>query len=424
LRLGQILINLLGNAVKFTERGRIVLEVARAGDQIAFSVIDSGVGIAEDDLARLFTPFEQIDPSSSRSHGGSGLGLAISRNLAQMMGGTLAATSEPGVGSRFELRLPLPARSAPLAPAVPAAASERSAARLVGLHLLVVDDVEVNRLIVEDLLAQEGASAVSVADGASAVAAACAADAAFDAVLMDIQMPGMDGYEAARLIRAQRPSLPVIGLTAHAMADDSGTEGASALAARLPKPLESERLVAELSRLGGADGDGSDASHPRPAARERLASAGAAGAGGSAAEQVRAGATAAVGQAEAENAASASVIDWAALEARFAASPGFVARVIDTALRSAADAPAELRRLAADGDLDGFYRSSHGIKGLAGNLSAESLYQLADELCEAAQRGDRSVLARGEGFAVEVERLLRALADRRQSRGDGEGSPG
>lgn len=408
LRLGQILINLLGNAVKFTEQGHVVLDVAPEGDQICFSVRDTGVGIGAENLERLFSPFEQADISSARRYGGSGLGLAISRNLAQMMGGDIRAHSRPGVGSRFDLSLPLPERSA-AAPAV-AGLKEAPAAplrRLDGLNLLVVDDVEVNRMIVEDMLMQAGASALSVASGQAAIDAVAASTATFDAVLMDIQMPGMDGYEATGGIHALQPQLPVIGLTAYAQESEHERALAVGMCSRLTKPLAAGVLVDELLRLL----EGQSEPHTQP------------GRGESEPAPVPALDSHSRRDRDAEQDGE-SIIDWAALEARFVDSPGFIDPLLETALRSIGDAPDALRALAAEGDLEGFYQRAHAVKGLAGNLHAGLVYQVADEVCNLAHRGERSALERGDELSAKLELLLAAIECRSQSEGAAPSSPG
>jgi len=248
-RLEQILVNLLGNAIKFTDHGDVQLRVMRHGDDTVFGLSDTGVGMDEDQLARLFQPFEQGDSSTTRRFGGSGLGLAISRNLAQRMGGDITATSRPGLGSVFTLRLPLPpapalpAATGPAGPAAPGVALPR----LAGLRLLAAEDVEVNRTILEALLQHEGAEVRFAENGLQAVAQVAAAPAgAFDAVLMDIQMPVMDGYEATARLRAAAPGLPVIGLTAHALEEERERCRQCGMAGHVTKPVDIDALVAAV----------------------------------------------------------------------------------------------------------------------------------------------------------------------------------
>jgi len=249
LRLQQILVNLLSNAVKFTERGHVRLGVTTEGDgrdTVRFVVDDTGIGIDAGQVARLFEPFEQADNSTTRAHGGAGLGLAISRRLAGLMGGSIAVTGTPGSGgSRFALRLPLPPSPPPQLPARPAA--ERG--RLLGVRLLAAEDDEVNRILLEALLRHEGAEVVFAEDGRQAVQRLDEhGAAAFDAILMDVQMPVLDGYEATRLIRAVQPDLPVIGLTAHALPEARRLCFEAGMVEHVAKPIDMAELVAAIRR--------------------------------------------------------------------------------------------------------------------------------------------------------------------------------
>jgi CheY-like chemotaxis protein len=186
---------------------------------VQFAVADTGIGIGDAERARLFQPFEQADSSASRRYGGTGLGLAISRNLARLMGGEIEVDCAPGAGCSFTLRLPLPVTTPQLpGPAVDAAVTTQR--RLAGLRLLAAEDMEINRLILEDLLIHEGAHVTFAEDGQQALDRLEEAGvSAFDAVLMDVQMPGMNGLDATRRLREIAPALPVIGLTAHAFAE-------------------------------------------------------------------------------------------------------------------------------------------------------------------------------------------------------------
>jgi CheY-like chemotaxis protein len=227
---------------------------------VTFRVADTGIGMNAAQLKRLFRPFEQADGSTTRRFGGTGLGLAISRNLAGLMGGDLTADSRPGAGSTFTLSLALPAAAAP---AEARAGNGRAGARLTGLRVLAAEDVEVNRLVLESQLRHEGAHVVFAHDGQDAVArVAQAGPNGYDAVLMDVQMPVMDGLEATRQIRQLAPDLPVIGLTAHALADERDRCLAAGMVERVVKPVDLDQLVAALLRhiarpadsvLGGLD---------------------------------------------------------------------------------------------------------------------------------------------------------------------------
>ena len=248
LRITQILVNLLSNAVKFAERGCITLEVGREGDELVFSVIDNGIGMTTEQLATVFAPFEQADNSTTRRFGGTGLGLAITRRIVELMGGTLSAESQAGAGSRFEVRLPC-IEVAAAQPAAPALAAPGPGPRLAGLRILAAEDNEVNQLVLEDNLVSEGAEVTLAINGQEAVDHVRQRGAdGFDVVLMDVQMPVMDGYEATRQIRALAPGLPVIGQTAHALDEERATCLAAGMVDHLAKPLDPDQLIASILR--------------------------------------------------------------------------------------------------------------------------------------------------------------------------------
>ena len=252
-RLRQILTNLLNNAIKFTERGgRVALRVHRRdGDAsahaLSFEVRDSGIGISDEARQRLFEPFTQADESTTRRFGGTGLGLAITKELVALMNGSLSVASTPGAGSTFRVDLALapartPPRAEPPAPA-PAPADGARDRRLAGLHLLVAEDNPVNLQVAVAMLEGMGARVACAVDGAQAVAQC--RNGHFDALLLDCQMPGMDGYEAARLIRAEGARrMPIIAVTANAMAADREQCLAAGMNDHLPKPLSREALAA------------------------------------------------------------------------------------------------------------------------------------------------------------------------------------
>ncbi len=252
-RLRQVLMNLLSNAVKFTAHGWVRLEVAPEADgRIRFAVTDTGIGIAPDKQREIFGAFVQADSSASRSYGGTGLGLTISEHLVRLMGGELKVESEPGRGSCFFFSIPLP--EAALPPEDPGASAEaQSQAR--GLRILVAEDNEVNRRALESLLRRDGHFVRFACDGAEAVEAA--RTGGFDVILMDVQMPGMDGLEASRQIREletalRRERTPIIGLTAHAFPEDARRCEAAGMDAWLPKPYHIADLRGQLARLAGS----------------------------------------------------------------------------------------------------------------------------------------------------------------------------
>ncbi|MCA3260609.1 MAG: PAS-domain containing protein [Telmatospirillum sp.] len=218
VRIRQILTNLVGNAIKFTMVGRVSVEVSAAGDFVTFAVTDTGPGIARDEQALLFEDFAQVDSSSARRHEGAGLGLAISRRLAVAMAGALTVESDVGRGATFRLVLPLPQFVGPTGNLADPAAPP---ARLDGTWLLLAEDNEVNRYGIVRILEKMGAKVDAVRDGAEAVAAA--SRRRYDAILMDVQMPGIDGLEATREIRAgsgPNKGTLIVALTANAFTED------------------------------------------------------------------------------------------------------------------------------------------------------------------------------------------------------------
>ena len=252
LRLQQILVNLLSNAIKFTEQGEVSISVKRDNKLIRFQVTDTGIGMTDEQLSRLFRPFEQADSTTTRKYGGTGLGMAISRNLADLMDGEILVKSQVGVGSVFTLSLPL-AETQPRDIKKQYESVPEAGPRLAGLRILAAEDVEINRLILEDLLDHEGAESVFVENGRLAVNLVQEQGAdSFDLLLMDIQMPEMDGYEATRRIVEMAPGLPVIGLTAHAMPEEREKSLGSGMVDHVTKPINEDRLVAAiLKHVGG-----------------------------------------------------------------------------------------------------------------------------------------------------------------------------
>ncbi|PXA84684.1 hybrid sensor histidine kinase/response regulator, partial [Caulobacter sp. D4A] len=246
-RLRQALFNLVGNAVKFTLSGSVTLRLRREGaDRLAFEVADTGVGIAQDAQARLFQRFQQADASTTRRFGGSGLGLAITRRLAQMMGGEVEFSSIEGEGSTFRLTI---AASSVAQPAQGDAVDEQM---LQGLKVLVVEDNPTNRMVARRILEMLGAAVETAEDGLSGVEAA---ERGFDLILMDVQMPGVDGLEASRRIRAlpgPAGATPIVALTANVLAHQRATYLAAGMNGVAAKPISPTALLSEIVRVAEA----------------------------------------------------------------------------------------------------------------------------------------------------------------------------
>ncbi|WP_051330020.1 ATP-binding protein [Niveispirillum irakense] len=254
-RLRQIVLNLLNNAVKFTERGHVRLSAgikmpAEGPALLRIAVEDSGIGVVPERLCTLFEPFHQADASTARRYGGTGLGLAICRRLLGLMGGEIGVDSVPGRGSLFWVEIPLrPAAPPAHAPEPPLPAVDQAVAQGRSLRILVAEDLPVNQLLVRAILERAGHMVVMVSDGDGAVAAVQTGD--FDLVLMDVQMPGMDGLEATRCIRALPPPaghIPIVALTANALPAEVERCRQAGMNDHIAKPIEAAHLVAVLAR--------------------------------------------------------------------------------------------------------------------------------------------------------------------------------
>jgi signal transduction histidine kinase/CheY-like chemotaxis protein len=250
-RLKQILGNLVGNGVKFTERGAVELRVTAHGDRLRFTIADTGIGIAPEDQARLMSPFEQGDPSTSRRFGGTGLGLAISRDLAELMGGTIAFTSAPGIGTTFVVELPLQRGTAPRVRALPARPKPSTSRR--GGRALLADDTPVNQLVARAMLERAGWSVEVVDNGQEALDAL--ERESFDVVILDCQMPVLDGFATARAIRAlPEPvrGVPILAMTGSAMAEDRQRCIDAGMDDYIAKPISLVSLDEAMRRVLGA----------------------------------------------------------------------------------------------------------------------------------------------------------------------------
>ncbi len=256
VRFRQCLMNLVGNAIKFTDQGgvRIVARLLRdtAESQLAVDIIDTGVGIPAQAMEKVFEPFAQADTSVTRRFGGTGLGLAICRQLTATLGGTVTATSEPGKGSTFTMTVATGSLDgvaihevASLPEETPAVAPIEVA--LPPCRVLVVDDNDVNRQLAKLILTRAGAEVEMATNGQ--VAIDCVARSKFDIVLMDMQMPVLDGYAATRKLREMGLTLPIVALTAHAMQGDEAKCLAAGCSGFLTKPLQLDKVLATIIRL-------------------------------------------------------------------------------------------------------------------------------------------------------------------------------
>jgi signal transduction histidine kinase/ActR/RegA family two-component response regulator len=260
-RLKQLLMNLVGNAIKFTQHGSVTIEASSESNDgdglLKFIVTDTGIGIAADKLKTIFDPFVQADSSVTRRFGGTGLGLAISRSIAEALGGNLTVTSEVGVGSGFTATIATrslhPKQAAESASDKPAGSVVSKGAMgndLTGVDVLVVDDGATNRKLVSLLLERRGARVLMAENGE--IALQKANDHKFDLILMDMQMPVMDGYSATSALRHRGFSRPIVALTAHAMKGDREKCEQAGCSDYLSKPIEGDALIAKVAQLTAA----------------------------------------------------------------------------------------------------------------------------------------------------------------------------
>ena len=249
VRVKQVLLNLVSNAVKFTEQGGIKIDVGNTNfkDRMALSItiIDTGIGMSKEVQERIFDRFAQADTSTTRKFGGTGLGMAITINLIKMMGGTIDLYSTEGKGTTVKVILPLAAtdeftvsETKPQKILLPPSLADKK--------ILIAEDNEINQVIIQTMLADTKAKLISVEDGEQAFAAAQKID--FDLILMDIQMPKMDGVEAQQKIRATRPNIPIIALTANVMASDIQTYLDKGFKAHIGKPIDMNTLFGLLAK--------------------------------------------------------------------------------------------------------------------------------------------------------------------------------
>ena len=251
-RLRQILINLIGNAIKFTEHGEIAVSITLPDPgQVRFAVRDQGIGIPADKLAALFQPFSQVDASTTRKFGGTGLGLAICKRLVEMMQGSIAVDSEAGVGSCFYFDLPCRVAAADPEPETLAPPPAPTPAPQTGARILLVEDNAVNQKVATRLLEKQGHHITLAENGLQAVQRLAETD--FDVVLMDCQMPEMDGYEATRTIRSgemgvRNRHVTIIAMTANAMEGDRERTLEAGMDDYLSKPIDARKLNETLAR--------------------------------------------------------------------------------------------------------------------------------------------------------------------------------
>jgi len=382
LRLRQVLQNLIGNALKFTSAGQVSVRVEPVSEEeggvvCRFTVRDSGIGIAPEHLPRLFQSFFQTDSSVTRKFGGTGLGLAISKRLVELMGGRIGVESEPGEGSCFWFELPL-ARSA----ASGASTGESAPLLPRGRRVLLVEDNRLNQEVALHFLRRGGLEVEVAAHGAEALERLSQGD--YDAVLMDCQMPVMDGYEATRRIRAMPrfSRLPIIAMTANALEGDRERSLEAGMNDHLSKPIDSTRLYQTLARWLAQPSGG----------EERLEERSATGEGGTA---------------ERPDPRHVNLEDALLL---LDGNVGLYRKVAEMFMGDAQSCWKQFQAARAGGDLEGATRAVHTLKSLAASVGAEALRDCARALEAAARSGDDPAIMAGAPAAEqELTRVLAAL---------------
>ena len=370
LRLRQILVILMDNAIKFSSQGEILLSVTSvgagspAGQLLRFSVADSGIGIAEDQRGNLFKPFSQADSSTTRRYGGTGLGLSIAKGLLELLGSAVELDSRPGEGSTFSFEILFGQSSLGdgalyCAGAAPGADAENDAPgrtpQMTGARVLLVEDHPINRQVVGELLGHAGILVHTATNGREAVAAVAGADTPYHVVLMDIQMPVMGGYEATRAIRALPgcEALPIIALTAHALAEEKALCLAAGMNTHLAKPIDPTVLFETLACWIAIP---DEARHRQDNALPR--------AEGGLPDQLPG-------------------FDLDGARERVAGDEGLLRLILNQFAQQFCGAAQEIDQLLRSGDREEARQRTHTLKGVAGNVGASDLHAcaVAVEVC-------------------------------------------
>lgn len=399
LRLNQVLMNLVGNAVKFTESGSVevnigVLERNDTTVLLEFAVKDSGIGMNAEEVGRLFRPFSQADSSVTRKYGGTGLGLAICKQLVEMMGGRISVTSERGKGSTFTFTLNLPYGKAPEAGDVASGNWLNFEAdwRFENLHVLLADDFAMNRQVALELLEAVGITVDMAENGREAVDRLMESGPQYyDLVLMDIQMPVMDGMTATRLIRALPgfADLPVVAMTAHVMVEEIRRCLDAGMNDHIGKPFSPIDLIrmvatwvpAEKKHHAGSKFTTASAT-PAPAVSDTVIAA----------------------------PAGLAAFDTKGALARFVGKTEKYYKWLDSFATTQSTAAHEIKQLILEGRIEDAMKRSHLIKGQAGTLGITGLQEAAGAL-ERSLRDEATADLELERFANELKQAIMIITD-------------
>jgi len=389
-RIQQVLLNLLGNAIKFTHEGRVTLRIAGSSDELLFEVIDTGIGMDDAGLQRIFDPFSQADASTTRRYGGTGLGTTIARQLTELMGGQIAVDSQVGQGSTFSVRLPL--QMAPEHDGDPGTPAVRPRPRMAlpPLRVLAVDDVPANLELLDITLQRGGHKVVLTHSGADAVLVF--ERERFDVVLMDLQMPDMDGLEATRHMRTfeqahRRKPTAIVALSASVLEKDRRNARAAGMDGFASKPIEPLRLMGEIARVIGLQGLADDAL------------------------PITGSAPLAADASHGRSAPALPAIDWER-GMRLWTQARYLREAIARFLQESDATLDALRANTASGDVEALAAAAHRLRGAAGNLALSTVQRLAERL-EAAAAHPAHASAR----PVLVDELDAALRQVRQALG-------
>jgi two-component system sensor kinase len=392
-RFRQILTNILGNALKFTEQGTVTVACRYLPDdnRLEIDVADTGIGMTTEQMQKIFAPFAQADSSVTRRFGGTGLGLSISQRLVERLGGHIRVTSEAGVGSTFtmsvdcgdlsEVRMVEPTSTGTLPPS-PTRESHANW-HLPSWHVLVVDDSEENRRLASLYLERAGARVSTAQNGREAVD--LAREQPFDLILMDVQMPVLDGYSATRELRAGGLEVPIVALTANAMSEDQDASREAGCTGFLSKPIDMDRLLEEVVRQVAPD----------------LASAGRAAAGDTAADALRPTLGPAVGTRPSTSDRCPDVATGERIRSRLPVQDRQIAEIVRRFAQTLTDRLEVMRQHLDELNHEALAAHGHWLKGLGGSVGFDVFTEPSKQL---------ETLAKSKADRVALEEVLDELA--------------